>query len=187
MEIVKKIIAIAFVALLIPTKVAAENTQPPVVAKSVKVNWAYIELISQLKNPKVPSMKYWYAIAQCETRNNWQNRGRWAGGLGIMNAGTAKSKGRGTWERWGGEQYAPSPDKATRLEQIVIANRIAVLGYQTKDSYRTWDDKVNNRPMFKHPVGFYGWGCAANIVGNPQGVLKNGHKGSYKKLLQSRK
>lgn len=187
MESIKKIIVIVFVALLMPVKALASDQSPPVTAQSIKINWAYVELLTQVKNPKVPPVRYWLAIAQCETRTNWKNRGRWAGGLGIMNYGTAKSKGRGTWERWGGEQYAPSPDRATWLEQIVIANRIAVLGYQTKDSYRTWEDKVNNKPMFKYPVGFYGWGCAANSVGNPKGILKNGEKGSYKKWLQSRK
>lgn len=121
-------------------------------------------------------MAYWDAVAQCETRQDWQNKGRFAGGLGIMNQGTRD----GTWERWGGEQFAPSPDKATRVEQLVIANRVALFGWQTKDSYRTYADKLAKRPMFKHPVGYFGWGCIKHNVGNPCGKLKDGSRGSWR-------
>lgn len=106
---------------------------------------------------------FWTKLAQCETANNWQNGGRYAGGLGIMTNGTFPKSNMGTWERYGGEEFAPSPDKATRAEQIIVANRISVEGYkkivhrdpdwarrQGVPATYLWDQK---------PVGFNGWGC----------------------------
>lgn len=90
--------------------------------------------------------RYWDLVAICESSQdgetaNWQDRGNWAGGLGIA---------RGTWNRYGGRQFAATPDKATREEQIIVANRISVLGFTYKDGYYKW------------PVGFFGWGCIKN-------------------------
>lgn len=69
--------------------------------------------------------------------------------------------GMGTWERWGGEQFAPRPDKATPLQQIVVANRIAMFGWEAK--FRRWDG-AQQRVRLKHYVKqpnatFNGWGC----------------------------
>lgn len=97
-----------------------------------------------------PTKAFWYELAQCETAQNWQDGGRWAGGLGIY---------VGTWDRFGGREFAKHPSGATREEQIIVANRIAVDGYQTKNSYQTLDDKINNKPHFQEAVGLGGWGC----------------------------
>jgi hypothetical protein len=99
-----------------------------------------------------PSIKYWKKVAQCETAQNWQDGGNWGGGLGIA---------RSTWEGYGGKQFASHPSKATVLEQIVVANRIAVFGWQTNE-FRTLDDKLNNKPFYRPAVGFNGWGCIKN-------------------------
>jgi len=99
-----------------------------------------------------PSIKYWKKVAQCETAGDWQDGGNWGGGLGI-----AKS----TWQGYGGKEFASHPSKATILQQIVVANRIAVLGYQTNE-FITLDDRLNNKPFFRPAVGFNGWGCIKN-------------------------
>ena len=99
-----------------------------------------------------PSIKYWKKVAQCETAGDWKDGGNWGGGLGI-----AKS----TWQGYGGKEFASHPSKATILQQIVVANRIAVLGYQTNE-FRTLDDRLNNKPFFRPAVGFNGWGCIKN-------------------------
>ena len=91
---------------------------------------------------------YWEKIAWCETHTNWQDGGRYAGGLGIMTSSTYGKRDMGTWERWGGEEFAESPDKATREEQIIVANRISTQGWYQPDG------------NYKPPVGFNGWGCA---------------------------
>lgn len=106
--------------------------------------------VDNKKTVRVMRDSYWDKVAKCETRNNWKNTGNWAGGLGIA---------RITWKRFGGTEFARRPELATKEEQIIIANRISVLGYQTKDSYLTWEDRVHNRPHFRRPVGFFGWGC----------------------------
>lgn len=97
-----------------------------------------------------PTNAFWRELAQCETGNNWTNGGKYAGGLGIY---------IGTWKRFGGEEFAKSPANATREQQIIIANRIAVDGYQTPDQFKTLDDKLNNKPYYQEPVGLGGWGC----------------------------
>jgi hypothetical protein len=99
-----------------------------------------------------PSIKYWKKVAQCETGQNWQDGGNWGGGLGIA---------RSTWEGYGGKQFASHPSKATVLQQIVVANRIAVFGWQTNE-FRTLEDRLNNKPFYRPAVGFNGWGCVKN-------------------------
>jgi hypothetical protein len=124
------------------------------------------EWLATLKKPKD---SYWDKVAQCETRQNWQNKGQWAGGLGIYVR---------TWKNFGGHEFANHPSKATREEQIIIANRIALYGWQTQ-SYLTYEDKINDKPFFRNPVGFYGWGCIAqnpNLkppVPSPRQALRN--------------
>lgn len=110
-----------------------------------------------------PTIEFWEQLAQCETAQDWQNGGRYAGGLGIMNNSRFPKSSMGTWERYGGEQFAPSPDRATKEEQIIVANRIAVEGYsqlvkrdpdwarrQGVPAEYVWDQKA---------VGLNGWGC----------------------------
>lgn len=104
-------------------------------------------------NKKVAPIHYWDKVAQCETGGNWKDKGNWGGGLGMATQ---------TWVGYGGRQFAPHPSQATRLEQIIVANRVSVLGFQTKNTYLSLDDKLNNRPFFRPPSGFYGWGCIKN-------------------------
>jgi hypothetical protein len=100
-----------------------------------------------------PSIKYWKKVAQCETRQDWQNGGNWGGGLGIATS---------TWQGYGGKEFASHPSKATILEQIIVANRISTFGYQTKNEFMTVEDRTNNKPFFRPAVGFSGWGCIKN-------------------------
>jgi hypothetical protein len=97
--------------------------------------------ISWLATLQPPSNKYWDKVAQCETASNWKDRGKFAGGLGIYIQ---------TWRGWGGQEFAPKQWLATRLEQITIANRIALHGWLAPNGY------------FQQPVGFNGWGCIKN-------------------------
>jgi len=100
-----------------------------------------------------PSYDYWKKVAQCETGGNWKDKGRFAGGLGIADT---------TWIAYGGDDFAPHPSQASIFEQIVVANRIAVFGYQTTDEFITFEQKQTNKPFFRPAVGFNGWGCIKN-------------------------
>lgn len=98
---------------------------------------------------------YWDQVAICESSKDgytadWQDGGKFAGGLGIF---------IGTWRSYGGYEFAKSPAKATKEEQIIVANRIAVFGYQTKNQFMNLDDKLANRPYYRPAAGYYGWGC----------------------------
>lgn len=120
------------------------------------------ELQAQMKTKGTMPPAYWHDVAICETSTsktrakgtgNWKDRGSFSGGLGIY---------IGTWKGYGGREFASRPSRATIEEQMIVANRIAVLGYQTKDDFLTLDDRLNNRPFFRPASGFTGWGCIKN-------------------------
>lgn len=96
--------------------------------------------------------KYWDQVASCETGQpqnqvNWRKDGMLAGGLRIMTNGKYGDADQGTWEIYGGEQFASSPDKASKFEQILVANRIAVLGWKSPEGKRI------------NPLGYKNWSC----------------------------
>jgi uncharacterized protein YabE (DUF348 family) len=66
--------------------------------------------------PSAPSGSVWDRLAQCESGGNWSiNTGNgYHGGLQFS---------RSTWQAYGGGQYAPTADKASRSEQIAIAKK----------------------------------------------------------------
>ena len=136
------------------------------------------ELQTQMRKRKTMPIAYWDAVAQCETdagRRGWADKGQWAGGLGIY---------VGTWQSYGGRQFASTPDKATKHEQIIVANRISVFGFQTTKKFMTVEDRINNRPWFQNKVGFFGWGCIKNNRYLHPDVWKKNHS---KKKVHSNK
>jgi hypothetical protein len=108
---------------------------------------------------------YWDDVAYCETHGNWIDGGAYAGGLGIAQT---------SWENYGGREFSRTPKGATKEEQLEVAYRISVAGYQTKHVYLTLDDKLNNKPFFRPAAGFFGWGCIrAHQSLHPQNWLRN--------------
>lgn len=126
---------------------------------------AVVELAQQMLSGRAAPIEYWLDVAECETRSDWRDHGQFAGGLGIYTAGKFPQRGMGTWERWGGEQFASSPDKASFTEQIVVANRIAVFGW-SKVVVRKDGGKRNGLPATyvweRSGIGYKGWGCIKN-------------------------
>src|SRR3954449_13390586 len=59
----------------------------------------------------------WDAVAQCESGGNWSiNTGNgFYGGLQLT---------RGTWKAYGGTKYASTANRASRSEQIAIAEKV---------------------------------------------------------------
>jgi hypothetical protein len=105
----------------------------------------YAPTLERYTRPMAPD-SFWQTMARCETGNDWQNGGEYAGGLGIY---------VGTWGQWGGREFAPTPDQATPAEQIIVANRVSTQGWMRPDG------------RFERPVGFSGWGCLKTI-GRPR-------------------
>lgn len=98
---------------------------------------------------KMP-VAFWEDVSQCETRQNWTDGGNYSGGLGIAQS---------TWVNYGGREFASSPSKATKEQQIIVAHRISVTGFQTRHTFMSVEDIQNNKPFFRPPVGYFGWGC----------------------------
>jgi hypothetical protein len=94
----------------------------------------------------MPLEQFWVDIADCETGSDWTNPGRYSGGLGIF---------IGSWDGWGGREFAPTPAEASPGQQITVANRISTQGWTRPDG------------KYVRPVGFGGWGCS-KVVGAPQ-------------------
>lgn len=112
-----------------------------------------LRLQKQMKIKGTMPPAYWWDVAQCETRRDWKDGGRWGGGLGIAVT---------TWTNYGGREFASHPSRATIAEQMYVANRVAITGFQTKRTFLTMEDRLNNRPFFRPRAGFFGWGCIAN-------------------------
>lgn len=94
---------------------------------------------------KIATVSFWEKLAYCETHADWENTGKYAGGLGIY---------VGTWRQWGGTQFSDHPSTATKSEQILVANRISTQGWLRPDG------------LFQRPVWFSGWG-ALGCAGRP--------------------
>lgn len=91
------------------------------------------------------SMKFVNRLAHCETHSDWQDGGNWSGGLGIA---------RSTWVAFGGRQFATAPHHASKRDQVIIANRVALWGFTHRNG------------RFVYPVGLNGWGgldCARPV------------------------
>lgn len=153
------ILSTVFFVTASPSVAQAEEQSPSTTVAAQEVQTMSMQTTVKLERlPKpVPTNNFWDTLAQCETGGDWKNGGNWAGGLGIA---------RSTWASFGGREFAPVPNRATREEQIVVANRIAIHGYQTKTRFLTLQDKPHN-PYFQNAVGFSGWGALPCAGGRP--------------------
>ncbi|MER5181753.1 transglycosylase family protein [Streptomyces sp. NPDC002896] len=79
----------------------------------------------------------WDAVAQCESGGNWSiNTGNgYYGGLQFSAS---------TWAAYGGTQYAATADKATKEQQITVAEK--VLAAQGKGAWPTCGVNLSNTP-----------------------------------------
>ena len=65
-------------------------------------------------------------IAECESGGNWSSTvGSFDGGIQFQDS---------TWDAYGGEQYAPTADQATREQQIAIATKVR----DARGGYSAW-------------------------------------------------
>lgn len=119
-------------------------TVPAHSVHTTAVTTMHPELQAQLKTKKAGSVRFWEAVSWCETNHKWNDGGYYSGGLGMAQS---------VWVNFGGKQFAPRPSKATKEEQIIVANRVAFFGFQTKRVFATLEDQQNNRPYFRPAVG----------------------------------
>jgi hypothetical protein len=132
------------------------TVQTAVITSAVRTMQVPTELQTQLATRKAGSVKFWESVSWCETNHKWNDGGYYAGGLGIAQS---------AWKGYGGWEFAKTAKKATKEQQITVANRIAFFGYQTTDEYITLEDRQNNKPFFRPAQGWrnmkkWGIGCA---------------------------
>lgn len=72
----------------------------------------------------------WDAVAKAESSGNWKdnNSGGHSTSSGAPRGGLQITDG--TWRAFGGEEFAPTANLATREQQITVAERIAFSGYK---------------------------------------------------------
>jgi hypothetical protein len=89
---------------------------------------------SEPATPRAQDAK-WDKLAQCESTQNWDsNTGNgYKGGLQFDDR---------TWRNYGGTQYAPSADRASRDEQIAVARKV-----QQEQGWHAW-------PGCSHKLGY---------------------------------
>lgn len=138
-----------------PPTEPTSTSEAPTVAVAV-AQPAPVKLI-KYPHPR-PLSGFWDLLAKCETGGDWQNGGYYAGGLGIAQS---------TWKGFGGHEFAKTPAKATKEQQIIVAQRIAVDGWLTNE-YKTLEDQQNNKRFFRPAVGFSGWGALPCTGGTPK-------------------
>jgi resuscitation-promoting factor RpfA len=68
----------------------------------------------------------WDKLAKCESTNNWDadTGNGFKGGLQFTPS---------TWKAFGGQQYASTPDQASREEQIAVAKKV-----QAEQGWKAW-------------------------------------------------
>ena len=81
----------------------------------------------QAPTPDIGDGSAWDRIAQCESGGNWAiNSGNgYYGGLQFD---------KGTWDAYGGDQYAAYPNQASREQQIAIAEKVR----DARGGYSAW-------------------------------------------------
>lgn len=92
----------------------------------------------------------WEQLAQCESGGDWStNTGNgFYGGLQFTNS---------TWDAFGGEEYAPRADQASKAEQIAVAERVLA-----GQGWGAW-------PACSDELGLSGGGGDANAVAASSG------------------
>lgn len=92
------------------------TTRTVVVRTAVAGAFIGVPAIAMATPASAAPVSTWDRVAHCESTNNWSiNTGNgYYGGLQFD---------RATWDRWGGQAYAPRADLATKSQQIAIANR----------------------------------------------------------------
>lgn len=84
--------------------------------------WLEIASLATIPPPAPPAPRpgadRWDRLAQCESGGNWAHPpipGGFSGGLMFWD---------GTWRANGGEEFAPSAERASREQQIIVAERV---------------------------------------------------------------
>lgn len=91
------------------------------------------DIFDEIVGKKIPSFRYMLYVATCETKQNWQNGGQYAGGFGFMHKSNKVHKDyaavQSTWLQWGGWQFAKKPQQATSKEQALVWIRTYATGW----------------------------------------------------------
>jgi hypothetical protein len=153
-------IAISLIAIitLTPTSASAEKSEYREPSLNATSNtWSQKTILM------TPPRSYWLKVAECQTQVNKMVKKRNSNAKVIKHLSIPET----FWIRYGGTSFASHPNRATRSDQIIVANRIAVLGWKTTDS--------SGATKRIRPKGFKFTKCASDTIK----TLKN-----YNKLVR---
>ena len=122
-------------------------------------------LLGEFRGVKIPSLRYIGLVAQCETGRDTAHVGNTAAGhtyRGAFGFYTQQGGRGGTWDQWGGWEFAPYAEQADYWQQVVIFLRVHITGFYDyrPDKLKWWPPaglSVNNCSRFAAPLDWVLW------------------------------
>lgn len=122
-------------------------------------------LMAEFDGVQIPTLRYMRDVAQCETGQDPAHIGNTQAGhtfRGMFGFYTQAGGRGGTWDQWGGWQFARYANEASEWEQIVIYLRVHITGFYDyrPDKLKWWPPaglSVNNCSRYAHPLEWQEW------------------------------
>lgn len=120
-------------------------------------------LMAEFVGVRIPTFRYMADVAQCETGRDPGHIGNTREGhtyRGAFGFYTQEGGRGGTWDQWGGWEFARYADQADYLQQIVIFLRVHITGFYDyrPDKLKWWPPaglSVNNCSRYAAPLEWF--------------------------------
>ena len=117
-------------------------------------------LLHEFDQVRIPTWRYIQLVAQCETGQDPAHIGNTDAGhtyRGAFGFYTQQGGRGGTWDQWGGWEFAPYANEATYWEQVVVFLRVHITGFYDyrPDKLKHWPAaglSINNCSRFAAPL-----------------------------------
>lgn len=125
------------------------------------INWEQYRvkaLLAEFDGIKIPSLRYMWLVAQCETGVNTSHIGNTKAGhtyRGAFGFYTEAGGRGGTFDQWGGWQFARYANQANYWEQVVIYLRVHITGFYDYRVNKWWPPaglSNNNCTRYAQPL-----------------------------------
>lgn len=149
-------------------RIAPERREPADPQYHAPVDWNAmygVAMMSEFTGVKIPTLRYILDVAQCETGRELDHVGNNREGhtyRGMFGFYTQQGGRGGTWDQWGGWQFARYANEANYWQQIVIYLRVHITGFYDyrPDKLKYWPPaglSVNNCSRYAAPLEWEIW------------------------------